>query len=89
MDKPYDNTNSGVLFKNDKREEDWQPEYTGSIDVGGVQYWISAKLRTSQKGTKFMSLKVKPKDVQTEYVRGSQDAISAQIRDELDDEIPF
>jgi hypothetical protein len=58
----YDNTNSGALFKNDKKESEKHPDYRGSINVDGVDYWISAWLKTSQQGTKFMSLSVSPKE---------------------------
>ena len=58
----YDNTNSGALFKNDKKESEKHPDYRGSINVGGTDFWISAWLKTSQQGTKFMSLSVSPKE---------------------------
>lgn len=57
----YDNTNRGVLFKNDKREQDNHPHYRGSINVNGEEFWLSAWLKESEKG-KFMSLSVKPKE---------------------------
>lgn len=58
----YDNTNSGALFKNDKKESEKHPDYKGSINVDGTDYWLSAWLKTSKQGTKFMSLSVSPKD---------------------------
>jgi uncharacterized protein (DUF736 family) len=57
----YDNTNRGALFKNDDKEQDNHPDYKGQINVGGQEFWISAWLKTSKNGTKFMSLSVKPK----------------------------
>lgn len=57
----YDNTNRGALFKNDKRERDNHPEYTGSINIEGQEYWLSAWVKDGQKG-KFLSLSVRPKD---------------------------
>ena len=57
----YDNTDRGVLFKNDRKETDKHPDYTGNIDVGGVEYWLSAWIKSGQKG-KFMSLSIKIKD---------------------------
>ena len=57
----FDNTNSGALFKGDKKTEK-HPDYTGSIDVGGVDHWISAWIKTSKAGKPFMSLSVTPKD---------------------------
>jgi uncharacterized protein (DUF736 family) len=54
--------NSGSLFRNDKKESDNHPDYTGSIVVDGVEHWLSAWLKTSASGTKYMSLSVRRKD---------------------------
>jgi len=62
-DKPkYDNNNQGALFKNDDKETDNHPDYKGTIQVNGADYWISAWLKTSAKGTKYMSLSVTPRE---------------------------
>lgn len=61
MTREYDNTDRGVLFKNDRKEQDNHPDYKGSINVGGTEFWLSAWIREGQNG-KFMSLSVKPKD---------------------------
>lgn len=58
----YDNRERGVLFKNADKNSDSSPDYRGSINVNGVDYWLSAWTKTSQKGTKFMSLSVKAKE---------------------------
>ena len=57
----YDNTNSGALFKGDKKTEK-HPDYTGSLDVNGEDFYISAWIKTSKAGKPFMSLSVTPKD---------------------------
>ena len=39
----YDNTNRGAIWKNNKmREGKRDPQFTGSINVDGVDYFISA-----------------------------------------------
>lgn len=58
----YDNSNSGVLFKNDKQNER-QPDYRGSwTDANGNEYWLSAWIKKSQKGESFMSLSATAKE---------------------------
>ncbi len=57
----YDNTNKGALFKNNRREKDTHPEYNGTINVEGHDYWISAWVKEGKSG-KFFSLSVKRKD---------------------------
>ena len=63
MTQQYDNTNRGVLFKNDRKETESHPSYKGSINVGGVEYWLSAWVKDGAKG-KFFSLSVNPKEQQ-------------------------
>lgn len=60
----YDNTNRGVLFKNDRKEQDTHADYKGTINVNGVEFWLNAWIKTGAKG-KFMSLSVQPKEAQT------------------------
>jgi hypothetical protein len=68
----YDNTNRGILARNDKQGNEARPDYRGSINVAGVEYWISGWLREGREGTKlegqkYMSLSVQPKDAQPAY----------------------
>lgn len=58
----YDNTDRGALFKNDDKESDSHPDYKGSINVGGTDFWLSAWIKTSKAGAKYMSLSVKSKE---------------------------
>jgi hypothetical protein len=78
----YDDTDSGVLFKNDKKETDKHPDYTGKINVAGKELRLAAWIRDGKKG-KFMSLKV------SEFQQKTEEAPARQMRDVMDDEIPF
>jgi hypothetical protein len=52
----YDQTNRGSLFKNDRKDDVKYPDYKGSINVNGTEYWLSAWIKVSKDGKKFMSL---------------------------------
>ena len=80
----YDNLNSGVLFKNNRKEREVQPDYKGEIDVQGVVCWLSAWIKTSGKGEKFMSLSATPKDSAQSVNRDSQSEPAVDT-----DDIPF
>lgn len=74
--------NSGALFKNEKKETLDQPDYKGTITIGGVSYWLSAWIKTSAAGNKFMSIAAKRKDEPAKIPAKS-------LAEEMDDEIPF
>lgn len=65
----YDNNLRGVLFRNKKKERDNQPEYTGSAELEGKLYWLSAWVKESKNtGEKFFSIAFTPKEEQAEGV---------------------
>jgi uncharacterized protein (DUF736 family) len=80
MAKDYDNTDSGALFRNKDKESEKHPDYQGSINVGGQDYWLSAWLKESKKGEKYMSLAVKAKDAP----KGQK-----VKKQEVDSDVPF
>ena len=80
-----DNTFS--LFKNDRKETDNHPDYTGNGRIGGVDMWVSAWIKEDRNGKKFMSCSMKPKD-------GAQQGTTAKkpsqsTADFIDDDVPF
>ncbi len=83
----YDNTNRGTLGKNKNRKTEKHPEYNGSLNVGGTDYWISGWIQTNkQDGSKFFSLSVKPKDERGAVQRA---AVQPANDDFIDSDIPF
>jgi len=83
----YDNNNSGILFKNDYKEEgSKQPDYKGSFtDANGEEKDLAAWIRTANSGKKFLSVKVSDKYVKQEVSTDSAPVIA----DEPNDDIPF
>ena len=78
----YDNSTRGSIFKNDKKEEERHPDMTGTLNVNGTDYWISAWKKTSKAGTSFLSLSVRPKQ---EDPRQSSQPTRKTKKDDLDD----
>jgi hypothetical protein len=86
-EKTFDNTNRGALFKNLKKRGENDPDYTGNINFDGRELWLSAWLKTSKTGVKFMSLSVRSKDASAKV-----DPISTgrpRSSDAMSDDIPF
>ena len=84
----YDNSNRGVLFRNQNKTEDKHPDFNGSINANGVDYWLSGWVKESKEGKKFFSLSVKPKEQQARQV--SQPTRKTARLDDLEDsDLPF
>lgn len=85
----YDNSNRGVLFKNDRKEKDTHPDYKGSYtDGSGAEFWLSAWLKKDKNGNTFMSLSTTAKD--EAHNKGMQQARQAiQPKVEFEDDLPF
>lgn len=79
----YDNTNSGILSRNDKGDNEKRPDMRGQINIEGKEYWLSGWTREGNKG-RFLSLKAEPKDKN----KPNQQAPTSGVAD-LDDDIPW
>ena len=77
----YDNTNRWTLNKNDRRRNDKDAEYTGSINIDGVDYWLNAWVKDGKRG-KFFSGTVRPK-------QAASTTSDKPLNQQLDDDIPF
>ena len=91
----YDNTNRGISFENNRKEKDTHPDYKGSINADGVEYWLSAWMKEGAKG-KFMSFSLTPKEQTQTAAQAVQQVAQPQRQQQaapvvLDDDsdIPF
>ena len=93
----YDNSNRGAIWKNDDKREDNHPDFKGSLNVNGVEFWVSAWKRKEGAPAKApaLSFSVKPKEQQQSISQRATpkrpDPISSgrSLRDELSDDVPF
>ena len=49
----YDNTNKVVIFKNNKKEKETQPDYTGTVNLNGVDFSVSLWIKEGKAGKFF------------------------------------
>lgn len=87
----YDNTNTGAIWGNDKKESDKHPDFKGSVNVEGVEYWVSGWKRGPNDNPKGPSLKFKLKKkeaVHDQGIRNTREAVD-QFDDFEDPSIPF
>jgi hypothetical protein len=78
---------SGSLFKNEKREKDTHAHARGSALIGGVEYWVDAWTNQAKDGSKYQSLKFKPKNADQSGSYARQQPAPTSTFD--DDEVPF
>ncbi len=52
----YDNTNTGALFPNKNRKTENHPNLTGSINIEGVEHWLSAWTKVDKNNKKYISI---------------------------------
>jgi hypothetical protein len=87
MKQEYDNEMRGVLFRNDKREKDSQPQAKGTCQIDGVEYWVSAWTNTDKNGNKYQSLSFQKKeDIDRQGMQQVRQAAEPEFHD---DDLPF
>lgn len=93
----FDNTNRGSIWKNKKKEKETHPDFTGTLNVDGVEYWVSAWKRKEGASEKApaLSFTIKLQDEQTKpearqpsnNVAGNKSSKTGF--DDFEDDIPF
>ena len=89
----YDNTNRGSIWKNDRKTTDTHPDFTGTLNVEGVEYFFDAWKRKQDANPKApaltFSIKRKDKQPETPSRQPSHADKPAAMDDFADDDIPF
>lgn len=84
----YDNTNTGALFKAEKKSEK-HPDYSGKINIGGTDHYLSAWIKESRAGNKFMSLSLGKAVGSNPQQSQQQQKPQESKTDFYNDDIPF
>lgn len=79
----YDNTNRGSIWKNDNKDSEKHPDFKGSLNVNGQDFWVSAWKRKEGSNPKApaLSFSIQAKDESVSQV--------ADTSQEPNDDIPF
>jgi len=79
--------NEGAIWKNEKREKDTHPHFTGSATIDGVEYYVNAWKRGEDANEKAPALKFsfKPKGEK----QSAPAAPAAKGGGFVDDDIPW
>ena len=76
MNQQFDNTNRGQFWANDKKLTETHPDWKGSINVEGVEYWLSAWNRKPDANPKAPSVSI---SIQKKEQQHSQPADNAPV----------
>lgn len=70
----YSDENRGVLFREENKESDKHPDYTGKVNVEGIEFRLAGWIRESKNGKKFLSLAVSELKEQSGYEKAKAQA---------------
>ena len=85
----YNNTNRGQIWKNEDRKSDTHPHFKGSMDIDGVEYWVSAWTRKPDANPKSPALTFSFKKKEDKQDDQIHKADSVSVVDGFNDSIPF
>lgn len=78
--------NTGSLFRNERKESEKHPDYSGTCTIDGKQFFFDGWLKTSESGKKWMSFSFKEKQAKKDKAEAwkAGQPLAAQ-----DDDIPW
>ena len=78
-------TNTGAIFKNDKKTSANQPDYRGKVNVNGKEMEIALWVKTSSAGNTYFSA-----SFSEPYVAPTNNVVSnVPVNDAINDDLPF
>ena len=89
MSNQYDNHNRGAIWRNDNRQSDKHPHFSGSINIDGKDFWLSGWKRADDASDRapLVSFSVRPKDDNPS--QNYQQSAPQKAQDDFSDDIPF
>jgi hypothetical protein len=91
----FDKTNRGSIWPNKRKQQDTHPDFTGSINVDGKEYWLNGWRRKegASPESPSMTFTVRAKEGRMPAAKTDGHSVQprgrAEGRASLDDEIPF
>jgi len=95
----FDNTNRGSIWRNEKKRAGKQDaDFTGTLNVNGVEYWVNAWKRKEGAADKApaLSFSIRPKDDQGQQPTQKPTNLKGQVKRSIipdddmgGDDIPF
>jgi uncharacterized protein (DUF736 family) len=79
--------NRGYLQRNTEKRGDTSPDFKGSLNISGREYWLSGWIKENEEGGKYFSLSVQqkgePPPAQAQAAKPAQSAV------DWESEVPF
>ena len=91
----FDNTNRGAVWKNEDKQSEKHPDFKGSINIEGVEYWVSGWRRKAGANPKSpaLSLSVTMKESKAPQINNQmqqqQQPQHSPADESWDDDMPF
>jgi len=82
-----DYTNKGVIFKNNFKEKETQPDFKGKINIDGVEKEIALWVAEDKNGGKYFQAKIQEVWNKEEVSKQNINKVAKAI--DADDSLPF
>jgi len=88
---PHEDAGRGFIGKNDYKEKENQPDYTGRLTINGEEYRLSGWSR-EKEGRRYLSIAVsvaQPRVGGQDFKKNAPQTQQAPVKEELTDDLPF